>query len=71
MYPILGAVLGGAVGGPVGVVAGLKLGGAAAVGGGILGKFFSLCLLFHSQIYWIMVLQWIECPTFFNPFAMG
>ena len=37
MYPICGALLGGAMGGPVGLVAGMKLGGLAAVGGGIAG----------------------------------
>ncbi|KAF4531513.1 hypothetical protein B566_EDAN004109 [Ephemera danica] len=38
-YPLFGALLGGCVGGPIGLVAGLKLGGLAAIGGGILGKF--------------------------------
>ena len=37
MYPLVGALLGTCVGGPVGLVAGLKVGGLAAVGCGILG----------------------------------
>ena len=35
--PLVGAVLGLCLGGPVGVLAGVKLGGVAAVGGSILG----------------------------------
>lgn len=37
MYPVMGALLGTCVGGPIGLVAGLKAGGLAAVGCGILG----------------------------------
>lgn len=37
MYPLCGAILGTCVGGPVGFLAGLKVGGLAAVGCGILG----------------------------------
>lgn len=37
MYPVVGAVLGTCLGGPIGLVAGLKAGGLAAVGCGILG----------------------------------
>lgn len=37
MYPLCGALLGTCVGGPVGFLAGLKVGGLAAVGCGILG----------------------------------
>lgn len=37
MYPIMGALLGTCVGGPIGLVAGIKAGGLAAVGCGILG----------------------------------
>ncbi|XP_063244514.1 syntaxin-17 [Bacillus rossius redtenbacheri] len=37
MYPVAGALLGGCLGGPVGLLAGLKLGGLAAVGCGLLG----------------------------------
>ena len=39
MLPIAGALIGGALGGPVGLVAGIKLGGLAAVGGGIVGMY--------------------------------
>ena len=39
VYPIAGAVLGSCLGGPVGLLAGVKIGGLAAVGGGIFGKF--------------------------------
>lgn len=44
MYPLFGAAIGTLIGGPVGLVIGLKAGGCAAIGGGILGKdmiFFS------------------------------
>lgn len=37
MYPLCGALLGTCVGGPIGFLAGLKVGGLAAVGCGILG----------------------------------
>ena len=39
VYPMAGAVLGSCLGGPVGFLAGVKIGGLAAVGGGIFGKF--------------------------------
>lgn len=35
--PVLGGVLGTAVAGPLGLLAGLKIGTAGAVGGGVLG----------------------------------
>lgn len=38
MYPVAGALLGTCVGGPIGLLAGLKLGGIAAFGFGLLGK---------------------------------
>jgi len=38
VYPIAGAVIGGCLGGPVGLVAGMKLGGLAAVSCGFIGK---------------------------------
>lgn len=37
MYPLCGALLGSCVGGPVGLIAGLKAGGIAAFGCGVLG----------------------------------
>ena len=37
IYPLAGAFLGSCIGGPVGFLAGVKIGGLAAVGGGILG----------------------------------
>lgn len=37
LLPVAGAVIGGALAGPVGLVAGLKAGKVAAVGGGLLG----------------------------------
>ena len=37
LYPMAGAVLGSCLGGPVGLLAGIKIGGLAAVGGGIFG----------------------------------
>ena len=37
-YPMAGAVLGTCLGGPVGFLAGVKIGGLAAVGGSIFGK---------------------------------
>ena len=39
LLPVLGAVIGGSLGGPVGIIAGLKIGGVAALGGGLMGKF--------------------------------
>lgn len=39
MYPITGAAIGTCIGGPIGFVAGLKLGGLAAIGCGITGYF--------------------------------
>ena len=38
VYPMAGAVLGTCLGGPVGFLAGVKIGGLAAVGGSIFGK---------------------------------
>lgn len=37
MYPMCGALIGTCLGGPVGLLAGIKVGGLAAVGCGILG----------------------------------
>ena len=39
VYPMAGAVLGTCLGGPVGVLAGIKIGGLAAIGGSIFGEF--------------------------------
>lgn len=38
-YPLLGALLGTCVGGPIGLLAGMKLGAAAALSGSFLGMF--------------------------------
>jgi syntaxin 17 len=38
VYPIAGAVIGGCLGGPVGLIAGMKLGGLAALSCGFIGK---------------------------------
>ncbi|XP_012537934.2 syntaxin-17 isoform X2 [Monomorium pharaonis] len=48
-YPIAGAMLGTCIGGPIGLIAGLKFGGLAAVGCGILG-FTGGSLLKKKQI---------------------
>ena len=37
MYPLTGALIGTCIGGPVGLLAGLKIGGLAALGGTVLG----------------------------------
>lgn len=37
-YPIAGAMLGTCIGGPIGLLAGMKIGGLAALSCGILGK---------------------------------
>lgn len=37
-YPLAGAVLGTCVGGPIGLLAGIKIGTLAALGGGFLGN---------------------------------
>ena len=42
VYPMAGAVLGTCLGGPVGFLAGVKIGGLAAVGGSIFGKIISI-----------------------------
>ena len=39
VFPVAGALIGGAIGGPVGLVAGIKLGGLAAVTGGLAGRY--------------------------------
>jgi syntaxin 17 len=38
VYPVAGALLGGCLGGPIGLIAGMKLGGLAALGCGVIGK---------------------------------
>ena len=42
IYPMAGAFFGTCLGGPVGLLAGVKIGGLAAVGGSILGKMFMI-----------------------------
>ena len=37
MLPVAGAVIGGALAGPFGIVAGLKFGKMAVIGGGLIG----------------------------------
>lgn len=37
MYPLAGVIIGTCIGGPIGLVAGLKIGGLAAISGGLLG----------------------------------
>ena len=44
VYPMAGAVLGTCLGGPVGVLAGIKIGGLAAIGGSIFGGKIHLLL---------------------------
>ena len=50
ILPVAGALIGTVVAGPVGLIAGAKIGGMAAIGGGMAGKclkrqkFFFLCL---------------------------
>ncbi|KAG5325017.1 STX17 protein, partial [Pseudoatta argentina] len=48
-YPLAGAMIGTCIGGPIGLIAGLKIGGLAAVGCGILG-FTGGSLLKKKQI---------------------
>ena len=43
VYPMAGAILGTCLGGPVGFLAGVKIGGLAAVGGSIFGRIFYIC----------------------------
>ncbi len=38
IYPVAGALLGTCLGGPVGMLAGVKIGGLAAIGGSVFGK---------------------------------
>ena len=49
IYPLAGAFLGSCLGGPVGFLAGVKIGGLAAVGGGILGKPIFLHKMFSPE----------------------
>ena len=49
-YPLAGAMIGTCIGGPIGLIAGLKIGGLAAVGCGILGKL-------HENLYKIIKLD--------------
>ena len=44
IYPAAGALLGTCLGGPVGLLAGVKIGGLAAIGGSVFGEFGSLFL---------------------------
>lgn len=37
LYPVAGAFIGTCIGGPIGLLAGLKIGGLAAIGGSLLG----------------------------------
>jgi len=46
VYPIAGAVIGGCLGGPVGLIAGMKMGGLAAVSCGFIGKHLHTALTF-------------------------
>ena len=39
IYPVAGALLGTCLGGPVGMLAGVKIGGLAAIGGSVFGEF--------------------------------
>ena len=38
IYPVAGALLGTCLGGPVGMLAGVKIGGLAAIGGSVFGE---------------------------------
>lgn len=49
MYPICGALLGTCIGGPVGLIVGLKAGGLAAVGCGLLGFTGGAVLKKHEE----------------------
>ena len=40
IYPVAGALLGTCLGGPVGLLAGVKIGGLAAIGGSVFGKYY-------------------------------
>ena len=46
-----GAILGTCLGGPVGFLAGVKIGGLAAVGGSIFGRLFKICNYFFLLPY--------------------
>ena len=51
MYPMAGAILGTCLGGPVGFLAGVKIGGLAAVGGSIFGRLFNICNYYYFLSY--------------------
>ncbi|XP_014222932.1 syntaxin-17 [Trichogramma pretiosum] len=59
-YPIAGALLGTCLGGPVGLAVGLKLGGLAAIGGGLLG--FTGGTLLKKKCLLLPELKQIEAP---------
>jgi hypothetical protein len=52
MIPVAGAVIGGALAGPVGLIAGLKVGKIAAVGGGIIGWLLTAPCISGSYCYY-------------------
>jgi len=51
-YPIAGAMLGTCIGGPIGLLAGMKIGGLAALSCGILGKYYiNIYIYIYIYIY--------------------
>lgn len=53
-YPLVGALLGTCIGGPVGLIAGVKVGGLAALGCGILGKVLYNRVSYLERIYSVL-----------------
>ena len=56
IYPVAGALLGTCLGGPVGLLAGVKIGGLAAIGGSMFGKVtyfynYTVILIFKIECY--------------------
>ena len=52
VYPMAGALLGTCLGGPVGFLAGVKIGGLAAVGGSIFGRISFRKFVARMESFW-------------------
>ena len=52
VYPMAGAILGTCLGGPVGLLAGIKIGGLAAVGGSIFGRMIFRKMMAEWRFFW-------------------
>ena len=58
-YPMAGAVLGTCLGGPVGFLAGVKIGGLAAVGGSLFGEIGLSLENIVTDYFGFRILHWV------------